>query len=111
MNVIYNSPILAVPANDLSASALETKKSGKIAVAAQQFEALMIGEIMKAAHGDNSDDELGTGDDSGGETAMGMAETQFAQAIASRGGFGLARVIEQSMRQRTESGSALPVGS
>ena len=74
-----------------------SRKSSKLADAAQQFEALMIGEMMKSAREDSPDGWLGSGSDSSEESAMGIAESQFAQAIARRGGFGLARMIEQSM--------------
>jgi Rod binding domain-containing protein len=57
----------------------------------------MIGEMLKTAREGSSDGWMGSGSDSSAESAMGMAESQFAQAMAARGGFGLAKMIEHSM--------------
>src|ERR1700752_3586486 len=64
--------------------------------AAQQFESLLISQILKSAH---SEDEgwLGTGDDQTASSAMGIAEEQLAQAISVRGGLGLSGLIEQGL--------------
>jgi Rod binding domain-containing protein len=96
MNVTDSVPLL-----DPAGSLLEDRKPTKLAGAAQQFEALMIGEMMKSAREGNDGGWLSSDADSGEESAMGMAETQFAQALASRGGFGLAKTIEQSMTRPT----------
>jgi Rod binding domain-containing protein len=85
------------------------KKPTKPAEAAEQFEALMIGELLKSAEGDR-DTWLGDDADDASETAMGMAETQLAQAMASHGGFGMAHMIERIM-DRTASTKAAPDAS
>lgn len=72
-------------------------RSAKLHTAVQQFEALMIGEMLKAAHTDDSDDALDDSDDGGGDSTMQMAQSQLSSALASRGGFGLAAMIEKSM--------------
>ena len=64
--------------------------------AAQQFEALLIGELLKAARGDQNG-WLGSGEDTGDATASGLAEEQFAQALARAGGLGLGAQIRASM--------------
>ena len=46
---------------------------------------------------------LGTGDDQSGEASMELAEEQFAQALASRGGLGLSRLIVQGLKARSEA--------
>jgi hypothetical protein len=38
---------------------------------------------------------MGTGDDQSADSAMELAEEQFAQALASRGGLGLSKLIVQ----------------
>ncbi len=98
MTIADMSPLLADPGS-LDAP----KKPAKLAQAAQQFESLMIGEMLKTAREDSSEGWLGSGSDSSAETAMGMAETQFAQAMAARGGFGLAKMIERSMSRTGQS--------
>ena len=65
--------------------------------AAQQFEALMVGEMLKAARDSSSDGWLGSGGSTGDDSAMDMAQSQFANALASGGGLGLASVIERAM--------------
>ena len=94
------TPALEVPL--LSTASLPAEKTpSKLAGAARQFESLLIGEMLKSARESDSDGWLGSGSDSGSESAMGMAETQFAQAIASQGGFGLAKTIERSVASQT----------
>lgn len=94
-------------------SSLETaKRPTRLAQAAQQFESLMIGEMLKTAREGNSEGWLGSGSDGSAESAMGLAESQFAQAMAARGGFGLAKTIEHSMSpSKTSAGPEGPLTS
>ena len=85
---------------DTTGSLLEGPKPTRLVSAAQQFEALMIGEMMKSSREDGDGGWLSNDADNGEESAMGMAEAQFAQALASRGGFGLAKTIEKSMTRQ-----------
>jgi flagellar protein FlgJ len=64
----------------------------KIETAAKQFEALLIGQLMKSMHESGSKGWLGEQDESS-QSAMEMAEEQFAQALANGGGLGLARMV------------------
>jgi Rod binding domain-containing protein len=88
---------LLTAANQGSADA--QGKPSKTAAAAQQFEALFIGEMLKSVREASDDGWLGGGSDSSAETAFGMAENQFAQAVAASGGFGLAKTIQQAVEQ------------
>jgi Rod binding domain-containing protein len=74
----------------------------KIHRAAQQFESLLISQILKTAHGD-SEGWLGTGDDQTASSAMGIAEEQVAQALSARGGLGLAPLIEKGLTKSTNA--------
>jgi len=67
----------------------------KIHDAASQFESLMIEEMLKTVRESTSGDELSgeDEDDSSGGLAMDMAQGFFAQAIAAKGGLGLADTI------------------
>ena len=69
----------------------------KIEHAAKQFESLLIGQILKSMHEAGSSGWMGGGEDQSGESAMELAEEQFAQALASRGGLGLSRLIIQGL--------------
>lgn len=80
----------------------KTDDPKKIHDSAQQFESLLIAEMLKASHGSDDGGWLGTGDDDAGSTGVEMAEQQLAQAVASKGGFGLARLIEQGLTQQAK---------
>ncbi|HKW98414.1 MAG TPA: hypothetical protein VJN43_11830 [Bryobacteraceae bacterium] len=71
----------------------------KIENAAKQFESLLIGQILKSMHEAGSAGWMGTSDSSA-DSAMELAEEQFAQAIASRGGLGLAKLITKGLTTR-----------
>src|SRR3954454_7932848 len=99
MNIAANSAVLNSPPVQPEAG-LKPSKSHQ---AAQQFEALMIGEMMKSVHEGSSSGWLGSDDGEGGDNqAMEMAESQFANALAMNGGLGLARMVEQSVGQQKE---------
>ncbi len=87
----------------------------KLHTLAQQFEALLIGEMLKtireAAKDSGNDDS-----DSGSESAMDMAQAQFAQAIAAQGGLGLSHMIEtglarDSANQKVSATEPAPIGA
>ena len=69
----------------------------QIEAAAEQFEALLVAHLLKTMReaGESDKDREGL---SGGETYLEMAEQQLAQALASRGGLGLSRLILQGIR-------------
>jgi flagellar protein FlgJ len=64
----------------------------KIRDAAQQFEALMLGQILRAARENSSG---GTAD-----CALDYAEQQFATVMARNGGLGLANLIVKGLEQQ-----------
>lgn len=73
----------------------KTSDPARMQKAAQQFEALLIGQILHSAHTTDSG-WLGT-DDSAGSCATDFAEEQFANTIAEQGGFGLATLITRDL--------------
>jgi Rod binding domain-containing protein len=76
------------------------KPSGKdpkrIHDSAVQFESLLIGEMLKVSR-QSGGGWLGTGDDEAGSIGVEVAEQQLAQMLASHGGLGLTRLIEQGL--------------
>src|SRR5258706_8453526 len=92
-------------AENLTGSPAATPKSnpGKIENAAKQFESLLIAQILRSMHESGSASWLGTGEDQSGESAMELAEEQFAQALSSRGGLGLSRLIVQGLNARSKN--------
>ena len=92
-----------LPLTDITpvTSTASAAKPSRAAAAAGQFEALLIGQMLKSERESNEDGWMGGGGDSAAESAYGMAENQFAQAIASRGVFGLAKTIQHALENRT----------
>ena len=67
-------------------------KAKKIAGAAEQFESLMISQLLESltqAEGDSS------------ASTLDMGKQQMAQAIAAGGGLGLKKMIVESMKRQT----------
>ncbi len=63
-----------------------------------QFEALLVGQILKSAHQEDGG-WLGAGEDQTAGSAMQMADEYFARALTSHGGLGLARMITAGLDQ------------
>jgi Rod binding domain-containing protein len=74
--------------------------AGKLQDAAQQFEALLVAQMLKSVS--QADGWLGTGDDASASSAMEMAEEQFAQALASKGGLGLTKTIVSGLADQPD---------
>ena len=69
----------------------------KVRDAAQQFEALLMGQILRSARQGGSG-WLG-GEDSSAECATDYAEQQFAAVLARQGGLGLAGLIAKGLER------------
>src|SRR5438309_487877 len=87
------SPSHRTPLNPENPSFHETladasSENGKIASVAKQFEALIAGQVLKAARESSQGGWLGNEEDQTGELTLEMAEQAFAQALAARGDFG-----------------------
>jgi Rod binding domain-containing protein len=87
-------------------------KPDQISEAAKQFEALIIGQVLKAARESSGKGWLGTGDDQTGDMAMDMAEQGLAQGLAAQGGLGIAKMVTANLRRgeakAASSGPATP---
>ena len=68
----------------------------KVRDAAQQFEALLMGQILRSAR-QGGTGWLGNGEDSSAECATDYAEQQFAAVLAQQGGLGLAGLITKGL--------------
>jgi len=96
----------------LSAGALDWAHSGPASrddspqhldEVAGQFEALLVGQMLKSMRESVSGGWLGTGDDPSGGAVSDLAEQHLAAVIASNGGFGLAATIRAAMAGREKS--------
>jgi Rod binding domain-containing protein len=73
----------------------------KSADAAQQFEALLIGQLLRASHSEDSG-WFGSGGDSTSGQATAIAEEFLARALASKGGLGIARMVSDGLERTGE---------
>jgi len=64
----------------------------KVKDAARQFEALLIGQMLKSMK-DSQGGWFGAGEDEASSSAMEYAQEMFAQSLSSNGGLGLARMV------------------
>jgi Rod binding domain-containing protein len=81
--------------NHPSSGSSESKSPSRqqIESAAQQFEALLLHQLLKSASGGEGG-WLGTGEeDSAGLQAMDLAQEHLAAALSARGGLGLAKIV------------------
>ena len=87
--------------NSVGNPSKNTNSPEKVKAAAQQFEALLIGQLLKTAKGSDNGGWLGTGEeDQPGQTSVDMAEQQFASVIAKNGGLGLTKFIVQGLEKK-----------
>lgn len=64
--------------------------------AGEQFESLLIAELLRMTHGEEGS-WLGAGEDPASSCAMGLADESLAGAISSQGGFGLGKLVTESL--------------
>jgi Rod binding domain-containing protein len=98
-------------ANPVAAASGSDPRPRNIPQAAQQFEALLIAQMLKSAHEEGSGGWLGAGDDQAGSSMVGLAEEHLAQAMASKGGFGLASRIAKGLERADTAAKAPPAGA
>jgi flagellar protein FlgJ len=90
-------PITAIPSGPNPHDTPE-----KIQKAAQDFEALLIGQMLKSVRESSFGGGWGTSDQSG-DVAIDMAEQQMAQLMASNGGLGLAKLVSKGLENAMPS--------
>ena len=77
------------------------RDNAKIADAARQFEALLIGQMLKSMR-DSEGGWLGTGDDEASSSGMEYAQEMFAQSLSANGGLGMANMIVRGLEPAAE---------
>jgi Rod binding domain-containing protein len=75
-------------------------KSGKVEDAAKQFEALLIGQMLKSAHDAAADDDPDS--DKIGQPMQDVADQQFSKLLADNGGLGLARMVVSGLNKESK---------
>jgi Rod binding domain-containing protein len=96
MKINMTAPVHETAPTDLTVARTKDDPS-KIKAAATQFEALLIGQMLKSMH-DAEGGWLGTGDDESASSAMEYGQEIFSRALASNGGLGLASLIVRGLQ-------------
>ena len=96
MNGLGMEPLLASAAT--ATPVRQAEDPAKVRDAAQQFEALLLGQILRSIR--ESGGWLGSDKDASGDCATEFAEQQLAAALAQRGGLGLAGLISAGLERR-----------
>ncbi len=97
------SGITDLPGMTPALSAAGGKTAKKETAAAQDFEALLIGQMLRSMREQGSG-WLGTGDDAAGATAFAFGEEELAKALTKGGGLGLSKIIAAGLA--TKAGQA-----
>lgn len=93
--------LTAVETPVVSAGAAPKDDPAKIQDSAKQFEALLIGQMLKSMS-DSEGGWLGTGADDSASSAMEYAQETFAQSLAASGGLGLASLVVKGLQTSVE---------
>ena len=103
--IALSNPVPAEAAVPLSSSSAIGKKApdspSKIHDAAQQFEALLLSQILRSER-ESGNGWLGSGGDPAGDCATDFAEQQFAALMAQQGGLGLANLISAGLKSESQ---------
>jgi len=86
---------MSTAVSEFSADPLGPRQTSQkdIESAAQQFEGLLLHQLLKSASGEDGG-WMGTGEeDTAGIQAMDLAQQQFSAALSARGGLGLAKMV------------------
>jgi Rod binding domain-containing protein len=84
------------PAKPISKSNRDTPEA--IKKAATEFEALLIGEVLKTSREADGSGWMGTDGEEAGSTLSELSEQQISQSLAKGGGFGLAKMISTGLK-------------
>ncbi len=80
--------------------AMTPAKSGKVEDAAKQFEALLIGQMLKSVRDAAADDD--PDNDTVGEPMVDVADQQFSKMLANNGGLGLAKMVVSGLNKESK---------
>ena len=88
---ILNSTMIA--ASTPATPQAQPDESAKVRDAAQQFEALLLSQILRSVRESSQEEKS----DQSGACAADFAEQQFARVLAQQGGLGLASLIASGL--------------
>lgn len=79
----------------------KTDSPARIRDAAQQFEALLLNQILHSARESSGGGWLSMDDDASSNSATDFAEQQLADTLARQGGLGLAKMIAEGLHRES----------
>lgn len=95
-------PLLPGATEEAGTRVLQNPDTAKARDAARQFEALLIGQMLRSVR-----ESSGWGQsDAAGECATDFAEQQFARVLAEQGGLGLAALIAAGLERKPAAPAA-----
>lgn len=89
------------------ASQTDVERCSKLTDAAQQFEAMMLQELLKPMRTGEDDLSGEKSDDSSFDTIASFGTESVAKAISKSGGLGIARQVIQQLSQEKPAGPAV----
>ncbi len=93
---------LLSPPAAVSAMAPKTDSPARIRDAAQQFEALLLNQMLHSARESSGGGWLSLGgEDASGDSATDFAEQQLADTLARQGGLGLSKMIAEGLHRES----------
>ena len=82
----------------------------KVKDAATQFEALLIGQMLKSMGEASAGGWMDSGEDQAGTSMMEMGEERMAEMMARQGGFGLASMVMRGLGSASGGGAPETAG-
>lgn len=80
-----------------------TDQPRDLAESAQQFESLLIEQMLRSMREAEGKGWMGGGSDQAGASLMEYAEQEMSRVIAAGGGFGLAKMVRESLTPRSDA--------
>ncbi len=104
MNEIHPPALSGLPFDwsTTSMSGTAGKSPEAIRAAAEQFEALLVGQMLRSLREAGGGGWLGGSEQDAAFSLMEMAEQCLASALAAQGGLGLARLAEESLSKQSQ---------
>lgn len=97
------SPLLSTAAQAAPAASIEKKDTPqRVQQAATDFEALLLAQMLKSGRESGAGDLTTDDDDEANSTLVELGEQQFAQALASSGGLGIAKIVVTGLNKNAD---------
>jgi Rod binding domain-containing protein len=95
---------ITLDSNTIGAAATEATNRSKLADAAQQFEAMMLQELLKPLRSSEDDLSGEKSEDGSFDTLASFGTESVAKSISQHGGLGIARQVIQQLSAHVKDG-------